>query len=109
MASVTRRRLALFLAFVLVAIFALIWVKPALFGPDVDCGPLDQATCEDAVRGLLEGHESAWADPDNPYRPLIPMPVSRITFTSASPCGAHGFELYWAIPLWGVATFGGLC
>jgi hypothetical protein len=105
MSSVTPRRLALFLAFVLVAFVALVWVKPALLGPDVDCGPLDQATCEDAVRDLLEGAELD----DNPYRPPIPMPVSHISFTSASSCGSPGYEMYWAIPFWGVGTFGGLC
>jgi hypothetical protein len=42
-----RRRLPLILALALVAVVALLWVPPALAGPTVDCGPIDQATCDE--------------------------------------------------------------
>jgi hypothetical protein len=102
---VTRRRLALVLGLVLLAFVALIWAKPALLGPDVDCGPLDQTTCERAVRDVLEGAESD----DNPYRPPVPMPVSYVAFTEASSCGSPGYVMYWVFPVWGVVASPGLC
>jgi hypothetical protein len=62
MTSVIRRRLALFLASVLVAVVALLCVRPAVASPDVDCGPLDQAACDWAVADIIAAHRQGWEE-----------------------------------------------
>jgi hypothetical protein len=96
------RRLVLILVLLVVVH---VWVGPALAGPTVDCGTLDQAACEEAVRHVLWEAELA----DNPWRPPVPIPVSYVAITSASPCGSPGFTMSWVIPIWGYGTPGGLC
>jgi hypothetical protein len=66
MAGVTRLRVAsvsaLVLASVLVAVVALLWVRPAVASPSVDCGPLDQATCDRAVAHIIATHRQGWEE-----------------------------------------------
>lgn len=44
-----------------VALMAL-WVVPSARGPYVDCGPLDQATCDRAVADIIATHRHGWEE-----------------------------------------------
>ncbi|MGH2488686.1 MAG: hypothetical protein ACRDFR_03590 [Candidatus Limnocylindria bacterium] len=64
--------------------------------PVVDCGPVDQATCDAAVAGLVAG------EAEGPYAPPVPMPVTRVNLS-----GDCSTEVVWIWP-YGVHA-DGLC
>jgi hypothetical protein len=96
---VSRRRLALILGVLVVAIIALLWVPPALAGPTVDCGQLDQATCDevwpDVVAKVM----------DRDYGPPVPMPVTRVVLSGGESC--LSFDVWWL--LWYGVSVNVLC
>jgi hypothetical protein len=64
---------ALVLAVVgMVAVIGMWWVVPYVRGPTVDCGPLDQATCDRVAPPIIAGElEHARMPPDVPYSLVI--------------------------------------
>jgi hypothetical protein len=75
----TRRRWLL--AAVLAAVVTVIWFLPLVAGPEVDCGPLDRARCDEVWPLLVAGtsDRSVW------------LPVTRVQIREYSGAGCGSF------------------
>jgi hypothetical protein len=78
------------------------WVMPIVAGPSVDCGRVDEATCEQFVAAQLASHD----DPEIPewYRRPFFLPVLSLRLFGAADC--FGSEVIW---LYGGVTAEPLC
>jgi hypothetical protein len=75
---VLKPQLPLFLGLLFVAVVALIWVPPAIAGPTVDCGQLDQATYARVVPEVVaEANAHGWP---------VPMPVTSVSLSGSEAC-----------------------
>jgi hypothetical protein len=58
---------------ILAALVLAVWVVPTVRGPWVDCGPLDQATCDRVVARLIAEWRTAWRDGHDGPPPDVPI------------------------------------
>lgn len=87
------RRLALLgVAAALVVDFTVLWVVPVVAGPTIDCGPVDEATCERRVAEIVAAHDHpAEGAPDYFRRPAF-LPVTSVRLSDID---GQDYEINW--------------